>query len=347
GRHGDGIITTRCPAKHLDHAIGDDLAADEELPLEVNLVVNGRNCGDEHLAMPGLGFLDGHAQHAIVDGNVAPPDDAQTFLDRRLAPDALDLLTKNGFARHEQVADAILPRGREAEFETLSFVEEKFVRQLRHDAGAVARLGIGADRAAVLEILQYGQAGLDDGVAGEVVDIGVKTDAAGVMIARGVIEAVRCRYALRAEVQTIDVIYACHQPFLAQYLNPQGAQRLRIYRPGVKRSLRGEMAAGLFDPHRHSRRSPPERGEPLIAFGGGWLLANRAEPACNQTSISVCAKDHICPKRTATLSYRPIFARMQFRSQVFCVMSTGLEILFQTLERGYDRIRQRQYCRRA
>jgi hypothetical protein len=81
----------------------------------------------------------------------------------------------------------------------------------------------------------------------------------------------------------------------------------------------------------HALTAQPSTGEPLIAFGGFWLPANRA--ACNQTNIIVCAKDHICPKRTATLSYWIIFARRAFRSQVVCETSLVFEILFQALKR--------------
>ena len=87
---------------------------------------------------------------------------------------------------------------------------EELMWQLDHDAGPVARLGVGADRAAMLEILEDGQPGLDDGMAGEVVDIGVETDAAGIMIARGMVEP---RARERALPCSRSACSACQVPY--------------------------------------------------------------------------------------------------------------------------------------
>ena len=65
------------------------------------------------------------------------------------------------------------------------------MRNLDHDAGAVAGLGVGADRAAVFEILENAQAVGNDPVALDVVDVGDEADAAGIMLVAGIIEPVR------------------------------------------------------------------------------------------------------------------------------------------------------------
>jgi hypothetical protein len=71
------------------------------------------------------------------------------------------------------------------------------MRDLDQHAATVARLGIGADRAAVLEVVQDLQAVGDDAMAFRVGDIGDEADAARIVLEARVLEA-RCRgHALR------------------------------------------------------------------------------------------------------------------------------------------------------
>ena len=67
------------------------------------------------------------------------------------------------------------------------------MRDLQQHAGAVARLGIGADGAAMFEVSQDAQAVGDDLVALDVLDVGDEADAAGIMLAGGVDRARRAR----------------------------------------------------------------------------------------------------------------------------------------------------------
>ena len=53
---------------------------------------------------------------------------------------------------------------------------------------AVARLGIGADGAAMLEVSQDSQALLENAMALVVADVGIEADAAGIVVAGGVVE---------------------------------------------------------------------------------------------------------------------------------------------------------------
>ena len=62
------------------------------------------------------------------------------------------------------------------------------MRDLDEDAAAVAELGIGADGAAMVEIVQDLQALLDDGVGLAVLHVGDEADAAGILLHRRVVE---------------------------------------------------------------------------------------------------------------------------------------------------------------
>ena len=67
------------------------------------------------------------------------------------------------------------------------------MRNLDKNAAAVAKLRIGADGAAVIEIEQDLQAHLDDVVAGRVVQIGDEADAAGIVLLGGIVKTLRLR----------------------------------------------------------------------------------------------------------------------------------------------------------
>ena len=68
---------------------------------------------------------------------------------------------------------------------------EERVRDLREDAGAVAGAGVGADRAAVLQVAQRVEGGVDDVVPGGAAQGGDHRQAAGVLLAARVVEALR------------------------------------------------------------------------------------------------------------------------------------------------------------
>ena len=70
---------------------------------------------------------------------------------------------------------------------------EEGVRDLEQDAGAVARVGLGAGGAAVLEVAQYGERLLDQRMAGLAGEGGHEADAAGVVLVAGVVHTLRGR----------------------------------------------------------------------------------------------------------------------------------------------------------
>ena len=66
---------------------------------------------------------------------------------------------------------------------------EEGVRDLRDDAGTVAGAGVGADRAAVLEVAQRVERGGDDVVAGGAAQGGDHGQPAGVLLVGRVVQA--------------------------------------------------------------------------------------------------------------------------------------------------------------
>jgi len=73
------------------------------------------------------------------------------------------------------------------------FLAQEPVRDLNQNAGAVALQWVGADRAAMGQVLEDQQPLVDDGMAPGALDIGDEADAAGVMFVGGVVQALRRR----------------------------------------------------------------------------------------------------------------------------------------------------------
>ena len=94
-----------------------------------------------------------------------------------------------GVLRHEDEADGILAGRGQGEALLGHLLDEEGVRDLHQHAGAVAHQRVGADGAAMLEVLEDGEAVLDDLVAGAVLQVDDEADAAGIMLARRVVEA--------------------------------------------------------------------------------------------------------------------------------------------------------------
>src|SRR5262249_39099013 len=90
--------------------------------------------------------------------------------------------------RHEQVADRVLAGLRQREAERLALLGEERVRNLNEDSGAVAHAGVGAHRAAMLEVAEDLQRVLDDLMRLAAFDVGDETDAAGILVERGVVQ---------------------------------------------------------------------------------------------------------------------------------------------------------------
>src|SRR5947209_6769920 len=101
---------------------------------------------------------------ALVHRHVAPPDDPLALGLDRLLDQLLERSAALALGGQEAHADRVAARRRE--LDSGRGRPEEPVRDLDEDAGAVARVGIGALGSAVLEVLERGQALFDHGMAG-------------------------------------------------------------------------------------------------------------------------------------------------------------------------------------
>ncbi len=173
--------------QRLDRVAGA-LADDVELALERIGHRDPAAAADEYLADHRLDLADRLAEVRVVARHVAPAEQELAFvLDR-----ALDLVfagePRSRFARQEHHADAVLARRRQLDVLARHFFAQEGVRHLDQDAGAVARQRIGADGAAVRQVLQYLQPLLDDGVGFFALDVRDEADAAGVVLVGGIVK---------------------------------------------------------------------------------------------------------------------------------------------------------------
>ena len=141
-----------------------------------------------------VGLTDSPSVELSV-GTSRQPSSAEPFARDHLGIDVADDLPPVGIARHEQIADRVFARLRQLEAELGGLLGEKLVRDLHQDAGAVAHARVGADRAAMLQIAQDAQPVLDDLVRLAALDVGDEADAAGILVERGIVQALRRRRA--------------------------------------------------------------------------------------------------------------------------------------------------------
>ena len=108
------------------------------------------------------------------------------------------LIAVVGDLRQEHDAGAIIAGGRQAERHD-GAVER--IRHLDEDAGAVAVVGIRADRTTVRQVAEYLQAAADDVVAALALNVGEEADATVVVFVLRIVQALR-----RGEATGIKII---------------------------------------------------------------------------------------------------------------------------------------------
>src|SRR3972149_1204506 len=89
----------------------------------------------------------------------------------------------------EHHADGVLAAVRQVDVERRALLVEELVRHLDEKAGAVAGARVGATGAAVAEVDEHLQPLGDDLVRALAADVGDEADAAGIVLLRGVVEA--------------------------------------------------------------------------------------------------------------------------------------------------------------
>ena len=93
------------------------------------------------------------------------------------------------FLGQEDHAHAIFAQRRQRDAARGHVGAVEVVGDLDQDAGAVTHQLVGADRTAVVEVLQDQQTLLDDAVRLAALDVGHEADAAGIVLAGGVVKA--------------------------------------------------------------------------------------------------------------------------------------------------------------
>jgi hypothetical protein len=136
-----------------------------------------------------LGRLHVVAEVARIHRHVAPAEDLQALVGDGLGDDLLHQPEPFRVARHEQVADAVFALLRQPDAELGAFGREEAVRDLDQDAAAVAGLRIRPDRAAVVEVQEDLEALRDDLMGPAVLHVGDEADAAGILLARRIVQA--------------------------------------------------------------------------------------------------------------------------------------------------------------
>ncbi len=216
-RQRHGVVTDVAPLVGIVDGVRDDLADHVELALELVLVGDGLRPADEDLPMHRLGVAHHVGQRRIVDRHGAIAEELEAFLADEARPDPLAMLAQPLVLRHEQMADGIVASLRQLDLERLALVLQELVRDLNENARAVARERVGADGAAMLEVLEDGERVGDELVRRPPLEIGDEADAAGVVLAFAVEES------------------------------GGGGMRIRTASDGLQRSLTGSLRGHCFD----------------------------------------------------------------------------------------------------
>ena len=243
----------------------DHLAQDIEPALELVFRGDIRAAADEHLPVDRLGCGDvrRRRQRRIVDRHVAEADQRLPFGARRLADDVFDMGAQGRVLRHEQIADAVMSGRRQRDAVLGQFLAEEAVGDLRKQPGAVAHQRIGADRAAMRQVLQHGEAVADDLVRLDALHVRDEADAAGIVLAARIVEAVERRIFQSSRFRLDGQLrrgrrrwrQLRHRPLLD--LRPRG--RLVPGTPGCCNSWSSRQA---FGPVRRLSDSPGRRSLP-------------------------------------------------------------------------------------
>ncbi len=192
-----------------EHALVDQRAARQRREVDVDLVLGPLAEAERHpleresahatalgghdeLTHGGHDAARGGADAGRVDREVAPRQHGEPLLDG----DRLDRLDRRGAALvvegEERRAHGVAAGSRQLDTLLGEHRAQEGVGHLGEDAGAVARVGLGARGAAVLEVDECGDGLADDVVRGLPGQLRHEGDAAGVLLLGRVVEALGC-----------------------------------------------------------------------------------------------------------------------------------------------------------
>ena len=183
------------------------LADGEQFALECVLVLGVRPHRHDGLADERHLVEHGLAQSRRIGGDIAPAEQGLAFdLDEML--ELLDDdFARLGFARQEAHRHGIFARLRQFHARGFGPFAQQRVGNLNQDAGAVAHQGVGAHRAAMVEIDQKLEPLADNAVGFLAFDVGDKAHAARVMLMPRIVKSLFWRQTHR---QTSEFSYFGH-----------------------------------------------------------------------------------------------------------------------------------------
>ncbi len=164
-------------------------ADDIKLALEGHVLRQSVVPPDEHLAHQRFARPRGLAHRRIVGGNRAPSQDLLSFLGHDLAKELLAFGLLRTLRRQKDHADPVGPGAGQRNPPLPSDQFQELVRRLDEDAGPVARIGLAAARAPVVQVQQRLKRLPDDAMRPAALDIDDETDSAGFVLELRVIKA--------------------------------------------------------------------------------------------------------------------------------------------------------------
>ena len=192
-RHDHALVTDRDrrQAGDIGFAVGDPVlgpAPREKQPAIEPISLHRLGCVDEHLFDPGQGTQGKRA----ADGGIGRHDTPAGNFELELGDGPVQGLARGagrGFVPGQEYGTGGKPRI-ERKTQVLAHGTHETHRKLEQQAAAVAGFAVGRNRAAVRQPRQRRYRGLDDPVAGHVVEVCDQAEAATVPFERGVVQAI-------------------------------------------------------------------------------------------------------------------------------------------------------------
>jgi hypothetical protein len=167
-----------------------DLFADnEEFALKIVLVGTGIAPAYKNLFYNRFRGQDTDAQAAIIDRHFAPSNQLLAFRSYQLFQLGDTLIAAGFILRQEQHANGVGALFRQLQ---TRFGPEELIRYLQQDPRAIASLGIGPNRTAVGQAIEYFQPLVNDLVTFVTFDVGNESDTAGIMFICRVVQPLFC-----------------------------------------------------------------------------------------------------------------------------------------------------------
>jgi hypothetical protein len=176
-REGGDVEADRVLFYGIVDGVAGVVAEEEQFTFEIIGLFDMIGAGDEDLFHFRF-YGEGRGADPIgIGGYFAVAEDLQAQFFGGAGEDVAAFFLETDLPGEEEHADAVFAIGGEMDTQADAFVEEKFVRYLDHDAGAVAGIGFATAGSAMFHVLQDGECVGDDLVGFVALDIGDKPDA--------------------------------------------------------------------------------------------------------------------------------------------------------------------------